>query len=110
LIPEPRFVRLPKEFWANVRTISEQAGYTIRGTGQIKVPSIGEIKSVFKRLGLSAAHLINVEGRQTSLGETIGAYFEHRAHILNSFVEPHLMDAAQARREFSKLKKTLSPT
>ena len=110
MIPEPDFLSLPKDFWANVRTISEQAGYTIRGTGQIKVPATREIKTIFEKLGLSAAHLLTVGEQQTPLGKTIGAYFEYRAHILNSFVEPHLMDAAEALREFRKLKKKLSPT
>ncbi|MBI1955976.1 MAG: hypothetical protein HYS38_06240 [Acidobacteria bacterium] len=110
MIPERRFLSLPKDFWSNVRTISEQIGYTIRGTGQIKVPSTQEIKPVFEKLGLSTAHLFTAGEQQTRLGETIRSYFEYRAHILNSFVEPHLMDAAQARREFRKLRKELTPT
>ena len=110
MIPERRFLSLPKDFWSNVRTISEQVGYTIRGTGQIKVPSMREIKLVFERLGLSPAHLFTAGEEQTQLGETIGAYFEYRAQMLNSFVEPRLMDAPQARREFRKLRKELTPT
>ena len=110
MIPERRFLRLPKDFWSNVRTISEQVGYTIRGTGQIKVPSPQEIKAVFGKLGLSAAHLVTAGEEQTPLGETLAAYFKYRAYTLNSFVEPRLMDAAQARREFKKLRKELTPT
>ena len=110
MIPERRFLSLPKDFWANVRTISEQVGYTIRGTGQVKAPGPREIKAVFEKLGLSAAHLFTLEESQTPLSETIGAYFEYRAHMLNSFVEPRLMDATQARKEFKKLRKELSPT
>jgi hypothetical protein len=31
--PDPRFVRQPKTFWANVRTLSEQVGYTVTRDG-----------------------------------------------------------------------------
>jgi len=110
VIPERRFLNLPKDFWANIRTIGEQVGYTVRGTGQIKVPSMGEIKSVFEKLGLSATHLLTPTDEWTQLGETVQAYFEHRAHVLNSFVEPRLMDAAQARREYRRLKRELTPS
>jgi len=110
VIPQRRFLNLPKNFWSNVRTVSEQVGYTTRGTGQIKVPTTQEIKTAFETVGLGTAHLFSADERRTALGETIGAYFEYRAHVLNSFVESHLMDAAQARREFKKLRNELAPT
>ncbi|MGH8865669.1 MAG: DUF7690 domain-containing protein [Burkholderiales bacterium] len=37
--PDPRFLAQSKEFWANVRTISQEVGYTQRGQGTIKVPT-----------------------------------------------------------------------
>ena len=37
--PDQRFLKQPKHFWASVRTISQQVGYTERGTGRIRVPS-----------------------------------------------------------------------
>jgi hypothetical protein len=110
VIPHRRFLNLPRNFWSNVRTISEQIGYTARGTKQIKVPTIPEIKTAFEKLGLSTAHLFSPGERPATMGETLEAYFEYRAHMLNSFVEPRLMDAAQAQREFKKLRKQLGPT
>ena len=45
MTPDPRFVNLPKHFWANVRTISQRIGYTLRGgTGQILVPTADQIR------------------------------------------------------------------
>jgi len=107
---EHQFLGLPKDFWSNIRTISEQVGYTIRGAGQIKVPAPQEIKAVLGKLGLSTAHLFTADEQPTQLGETVGAYFEYRARLLNSFVEPRLMDADQARREYRRLKRELKPS
>ena len=55
--PDARFRRLSKPFWANVRTISENAGYTERGTGQIRIHSIADMARVMQRLGLGASHI-----------------------------------------------------
>ena len=41
--PDPRFLKQDKTFWANVRTISQHVGYTVRGKGFIKVPTLDEI-------------------------------------------------------------------
>ncbi len=38
--PNSRFNNKEKAFWAAVRTISQSTGYTIRGKGQIKVPTL----------------------------------------------------------------------
>ena len=36
--PDPRFLKQPKSFWANVRTISQEVGYTEppRATGRFR--------------------------------------------------------------------------
>ena len=38
--PNSIFLNLPKNFWASVRLISQEVGYTERGTGRIKVPTV----------------------------------------------------------------------
>lgn len=43
MLPDSRFSKMPLEFWAYVRTISEQRGYTDRSTKQIKTHSIKKI-------------------------------------------------------------------
>jgi len=110
LRPHPDFLNQPKRFWAHVRSISEQVGYTDRATKQIKVPSLAEICGALIDLGLSASHVMERGETATDFGASLCAYFKHRADALNDFVEPRLMDVGRARREYDKLRKALRPT
>ncbi|MGH8706699.1 MAG: DUF7687 domain-containing protein [Burkholderiales bacterium] len=107
--PDARFARQPKSFWAAVRTVSQKLGYTVRGESQVKVPTVPEIKTAFQALGLNGDH-IEEGGTKTELGKKLVEYFEHRAKVLNDFVEPRLMDAKRAKTEFTALKKKLKPS
>ncbi len=104
------FLNQPKPFWANVRSISQHLGYTLRGTGQIKVPMLGEMRLTMLELGLSTAHIIDDLGQPTELGRTLSAYFEFRADVLNNYVRVLLMDVARARETFESLRGKLCPT
>jgi hypothetical protein len=106
--PDPRFVRQPKRFWANVRSVSQKLGYTGAGS-QIKVFSIREIVEGLKSLDLSVAHVINAKGRPTDFGATLLDYFGHRARVLNDYVRPRLMSKERAAKEFKTLYKKLKP-
>ncbi len=106
--PDLRFQKQPKYFWANVRTISQEIGYTVRGKKIIRVPTPVEIQGAFKRIGLSSDH-ITTSGQLTDFGKNLLDYFSHRANVLNTFVEPRLMDARQAKQLFDKLHKKLHP-
>ena len=108
--PEERFLSQPKHFWANVRTISQQVGYTVRGAGRIKVPTLSEVKTELRKLDLDYAHIGGEDDRLTEFGDTLLAYFEYRAHVLETFVKQHLMDAARAKSVFEELLAKLSPT
>ena len=88
---DQRFLKQPKHFWANVRTISQELGYTERGTGQIKIHSLAEVASALAKLGLNAEHVAAAAGKPTIFGKTLLAYFRHRAAVLNCFVEPRLI-------------------
>jgi hypothetical protein len=110
MTPRSEFLNLPKHFWANVRTISQQLGYTARGTGRILIPTISQTAECMRALGLSASHLVNGKSRPTRLGKTVLAYFDHRAEVLNSFVEPRLMDASRAKKFFEHLQRTSRST
>jgi hypothetical protein len=103
MIADPRFEKLPKSFWANIRTISQRVGYTARGARQIGVPRAAQMRKCMETLGLTAAHLMDDASGLTELGNTVLAYFEHRASVLNSFVEPRLMDVTRARALFNQL-------
>lgn len=106
---DPKFASLPKSFWAAVRSVSQEVGYTVRGEDQVRVPTIGEIRQSFECLGLNPEHIGN-EQNPSELANTLVAYYEHRAKVLNKFVEPRLMDVKRAKAEFESLKKKLKPT
>ncbi len=107
--PNPDFQDLDKSFWASVRSLGQEIGYTERGTHRIKVPSIPEIIQAYKRLKLDPSAVALNQEEPTEFGDKLIRYLIHRAEILNTFVEPRLMDAERAKREFERLKRRLNP-
>jgi len=108
--PNEIFLKQPKHFWAYVRTISENIGYTERGTGQVKIPNLVQIKELFEELNLSFEHLENAKGELTEFGRKLTEYFVYRAKVLNDHVKPRLMDAKRDKSEFDRLKASLNPS
>lgn len=104
--PDTRFLDQPKHFWANVRSISQIAGYTARGTGQILVPDLKLIVGSLLELDLSTSHVIDAKGVPTTLGTILVDYFAYRANVLNTFVEPRLMNAQEAAAAFRQVMKS----
>lgn len=107
--PDPQFLKQPKHFWANVRSISQRLGYTERRAARIKVPSLPEMTGALAELGLVGSHILKRNGNASDFGLTLAAYFEHRARVLNEVVRLKLMNAEQARKEFQRLCKRLKP-
>ena len=107
--PEPRFLLQPKDFWANVRLISAKCGYTVRNENRIKVPTLDEIAQTFTSLGMEHSHLVSRNGEPTHSGRLLLDYFDHRASVLLTQVEPNLMDADTAREVFRSIKKRVRP-
>jgi hypothetical protein len=105
----PRFLRQPRSFWANVRTISQAAGYTDKTTQQIKVPTISQITNALDRIGLDSTHLVRKTGRPTKVGQLMLEYFQHRATVLNDFARPRLMSLERARAVYEQLRRELEP-
>jgi hypothetical protein len=111
MLPNPEFINQPKEFWANIRTISQKVGYTVRQrkkgvhgqVGPIHVPTLDEILEAFESLRLNAGHLIEA-GRPTTFGKAVVRYFDYRATVLNGTVEKLLMNAEQAVQMFERLR------
>lgn len=95
-------------FWANVRTISQEAGYTVRGKGLVRVPTVEEMVSALAKAEISSDHLRS-NNEPTELGLDLRAYFAHRAQVLNEYVEPRLMMAKEAGAIFEGLHKSLDP-
>lgn len=104
----PIFLNQPKSFWANVRSLSEQLGYT-KG-GQVTVPTFEEMKSGLEALTLGSLHIVDENGSPTELGQTLLAYFQYRADELNQYVRIRLMDVKRASKTFNQLQKKLKPT
>lgn len=106
--PNDVFLKLPKTFWASVRLISQLAGYTKKGTNQIKIPSSGEIRGKLDKLGIDFDRLHAQKANSRGFDALLQEYFSYRADILNSYVEPRLMNAKRAkqvfREQFAKLK------
>ena len=61
--PDNRFIALPKSFWADVRLIGQEVGYTVRHKRIVKVPSSDEIKAAYKKLSLRSDHLFSKDGK-----------------------------------------------
>ncbi len=101
---DPRFLDLPRDFWANVRLIGQEVGYTDRGEGTIKIPSVEEIRNAFARLALDPRHIVDRTGNLTEYGSLLCEYFTYRARALCERVEPLLMAAEQARDLFEALR------
>lgn len=102
------FLNQPKSFWANVRSISQKTGYTVRGENQIKVPTVEEMALAMTALELSSSHIIQ-DGEPTEFGNILHAYFVHRADVLNNFVASKLMNVEKARKTFETLKSKHNP-
>ena len=78
--PDPRFLKQAKDFWANVRTISQEVGYTDRKGGAILVPTLPQIRKAFNGLNLDTEHIMDANDILTSDGHLLMQYFEYRAN------------------------------
>lgn len=108
--PDVRFRLQPREFWANVRLISQSIGYTVRGSGEVRVPTLAEIRTAFQKLGLDPSPIVGEADEPTPLGAMLISYYEHRARCLNDEVRLFLMDKDEARTEFEALREELKPS
>ena len=107
--PDVRFLRQPRRFWANVRTLGQHLGYVVRGTEKIKVPTIENMREALTELELNPDAVGTAE-KPSKLGTTLRDYFAYRAEVLEKHVEPNLMDAKEAKKRFGALRKKLKPT
>lgn len=104
--PIGRFLRKPKSFWASVRSLSQQVGYS---KGQnIIVPTSVQMAAAFRKLGLDDTKMI-VDEKPTPLAVELSEYFAERARCLQDIAEPNLMSAGQAKAEFDKQFAKLKP-
>lgn len=114
--PNNRFVNLGKDFWASIRTISEQVGYTCKAakfdvqSGQIKVPVYDEVRHALQLRGLDSSYFGDETGKLTKFGEQILDYYVYRADVLNNTVAALLMDVERAKNVFDDLYQKFRPS
>ncbi|HSH72096.1 MAG TPA: hypothetical protein VK974_03470 [Methylophilaceae bacterium] len=106
---EIKFLKQEKVFWANVRTISQEVGYSDRKTKKILIPTFDQIIKAYKKLNLNYLHICDENKVATTLGATLLEYFEYRAAILENSVKPNLMDKDEAEILFQKLHSKFNP-
>lgn len=106
--PDERFQRQSPRFWAHVRAISEDCGYTDRSTRQVRVLSQNDVERSIAKLGLNVFVTSEPTSSTPSLVELV-EYFEYRADMLNTHVKALLMDLNEAQDLFHTLHSDLSP-
>lgn len=105
--PDEKFLQKPMSFWASVRSLSQQIGYSKGDT--IIVPSVDQMAKAFDKLGLDSGRIIS-DGKPSELALELREYFQARAdHLVNS-VQHKLLDAEQAKALFEELKAKHNPT
>ena len=108
MIANPEFQQQQKHFWAYVRTLSQHLGYTVRGKGVVKVPTLSEMRRGLRDLGLDPRKVVDGFAEPTKLGTELDAYFHYRAEVLNDSVQQHLMVAEEAREIFKEMQGSLT--
>jgi hypothetical protein len=108
--PNSAFLNLPKNFWASVRLISQEVGYTEKLTGKIKIPSLSEISVKLNKFDIDFSRLQSQITATGSFENVLQNYFSYRSDTINSFVKPHLMNVDEASKLFNEFYKKLNPT
>lgn len=110
VLPEPRFAKQPQSFWAQVKLISQELGYSVRARrgeeGQMRRYNIDEIHDLYERRDLDSASLGD-RGSPSDEAELLVEYLNHRADIVGQQIRPLLMDREQAKAEFEALRARL---
>jgi len=96
-----RFVGKSARFWAHTKFLSEQIGYSKRGSGKLQTYSVEKIKIALRKRQLSVDDDL--------LAEVI-AYLNWRANVLNDNVAHQFMNREEAAKEFQKIYKKTNPT
>jgi hypothetical protein len=106
LKPEPRFQKQPRDFWAVVKLVSEQLGYTEKkdrndkeAPHRIKRYSAASVAECLRKRGLNDRATIE-RGWDRLLAE----YSEHRADLLERVIEPALMNREQAKAAYDEMR------
>jgi len=98
-----------ERFWAHIRTISEETGYTGESSSVRSAQDVKAVATALRALGLKSDHVMGKDGVQTQFGADLLSYLRFRADILNQHVRGLLMDEAEAKREFIRCFRRYKP-
>lgn len=87
------FKNMNPSFWAFVKYVSENLGYSERGTGIVKTYGLREVKQLCLNNNVNASD---------ELIQTTCTYVQMRASLLNNFVESMLMNATEASEVYAQ--------
>lgn len=112
--PNTKFKNQTLEFWSNIKLLNQRLGYVIRKSKKnpnpgFYIPTVEEIKTVFKEEGLSHDKLVNEDDELTEYGSLVIEYMEYRGTLLQEEVRPNLMDKDEAHELFYSMKDELDP-
>jgi hypothetical protein len=103
----PDFRRQDKSFWAHVRTLSQILGYAPKGL--VLAHNLDAIEQGLTSAGLTSHHLWNDRSTPSTLAQNLVAYFDYRATLLNTYIEPRLINAERAATVFHDLHQRIQP-
>jgi hypothetical protein len=103
-----QFANQNRDFWANVKLISEQIGYTNRKTGLLRSYTYSEIIESLREANLRFDHLHH-EGKLTTFGQQVLDYLEARRDLIQTKIIPNLMNRTEAKKEFDTLRRRVQP-
>lgn len=106
--PLPGFSAQPESFWAQVKLLSEQLGYSVRAKKgedkQLRRYGLGEVVSCYQSRELNFHHLLNEDGGGSDEAHRILGYLNYRADVIEKVVEPNLMNREMAADLYAEIR------
>ncbi len=99
--PDTRFKSKSSRFWAYAKFLSEQGGYSKRGSGILRKYDKKELLAICARE--------KVAPPQDDLFNDVISYMNWRAELLNSTVSKLFMDRSEAEAAFNEIRTLTSP-
>jgi hypothetical protein len=100
--PLEEFRRQSPDFWALIKLVSQELGYSERGTGRIMRYDASMVAAVLRKRGLDP------RGHDERI-ERAAAYATARADLLETVVAPHLMNREEAASLFEEIRARVDP-
>ena len=94
MFAQPLFSKMDAPFWAAVKFVSEELGYTERRKGIVRIFTEDDIDKLCRNMNIAVSD---------DYIQAIAEYSRWRANTLNDVVRPNLMDVGQAKEVFEEL-------